>query len=176
MDPQNPGITVGDRISGYEVKKRTELPEIQAFFYELAHPGTGARHIHISCQDTENTFSVAFKTVPRDSTGVAHILEHTVLCGSRKYPVRDPFFSMLTRSLKTFMNALTASDWTMYPFATQNKKDFYNLMEVYLDAAFFPRSGPSSALNRKATAWNSIRRPPPVTPSSWFTKGWYTMK
>ena len=139
MDPQNPGITVGDRISGYEVKKRTELPEIQAFFYELAHPGTGARHIHISCQDTENTFSVAFKTVPRDSTGVAHILEHTVLCGSRKYPVRDPFFSMLTRSLKTFMNALTASDWTMYPFATQNKKDFYNLMEVYLDAAFFPR-------------------------------------
>ncbi len=139
MDPQNPGIKAGDRIAGYQVEKITELPEIQSFFYELTHPGTGARHIHISCQDTENTFSVAFKTVPRDSTGVAHILEHTVLCGSRKYPVRDPFFSMLTRSLKTFMNALTASDWTMYPFATQNKKDFYNLMEVYLDAAFFPR-------------------------------------
>ncbi|MGD9248693.1 MAG: insulinase family protein, partial [Desulfobacteraceae bacterium] len=85
-----------------------------------------------------NTFGVTFKTVPADSTGVAHILEHTVLCGSDKYPVRDPFFSMLKRSLSTFMNAFTASDWTMYPFSTQNKKDFYNLMDVYLDAAFFP--------------------------------------
>jgi Zn-dependent M16 (insulinase) family peptidase len=81
---------------------------------------------------------VAFKTVPSDSTGVAHILEHTVLCGSERFPVRDPFFSMLKRSLSTFMNAFTASDWTMYPFATQNRKDYYNLMDVYLDAAFFP--------------------------------------
>ena len=84
-------------------------------------------------------FGVTFKTVPTDSTGVAHILEHTVLCGSNKYPVRDPFFSMIKRSLNTFMNAFTASDWTMYPFSTQNEKDFYNLMDVYLDAAFFPR-------------------------------------
>ncbi|MBC2742638.1 MAG: insulinase family protein [Desulfosarcina sp.] len=81
---------------------------------------------------------MAFKTVPADSTGVAHILEHTVLCGSERFPVRDPFFSMLKRSLSTFMNAFTASDWTMYPFATQNRKDYYNLMDVYLDAAFFP--------------------------------------
>lgn len=139
MDPVNPELKTGDRISGYRVEKIIELPEIKSFYYELTHPPTGARHIHISSQDTENTFSVAFKTVPRDSTGVAHILEHTVLCGSHKYPVRDPFFSMIKRSLNTFMNALTASDWTMYPFATQNKKDFYNLMEVYLDAAFFPK-------------------------------------
>ena len=73
-----------------------------------------------------------------DSTGVPHILEHTVLCGSRKYPVRDPFFKMLNRSMATFMNAMTASDWTMYPFSTQNAKDFDNLMDVYLDACFFP--------------------------------------
>jgi Zn-dependent M16 (insulinase) family peptidase len=104
----------------------------------MEHVPTGAKHIHIGNQDSENTFSVAFKTVPTDSSGVAHILEHTVLCGSKKYPVRDPFFSMLKRSLSTFMNAFTASDWTMYPFSTQNKKDFYNLMDVYLDATFYP--------------------------------------
>ncbi|MFP4649549.1 MAG: insulinase family protein [Desulfobacterales bacterium] len=138
-DPRNPGIETGGRISGYRVEKITELPEINGFFYQLKHLPTGASHIHISRPDPENAFSVVFKTVPPDSTGVAHILEHTVLCGSRQYPVRDPFFSMMKRSLNTFMNALTASDWTMYPFATQNEKDFYNLMSVYLDAAFFPR-------------------------------------
>ncbi|MFP3980709.1 MAG: insulinase family protein [Desulfobacterales bacterium] len=139
QDPRNPGLKTGDRIAGYHIEKIVELPEISAFFYELKHPATGAGHIHISRPDPENTFSVIFKTVPWDSTGVAHILEHTVLCGSVNYPVRDPFFSMMKRSLNTFMNALTASDWTMYPFATQNEKDFYNLMSVYLDAVFFPR-------------------------------------
>ena len=108
---------------GYEVLQVVELKEISSTLYELKH-ATGARHIHIANPDAENTFSVAFKTVPTDSTGVAHILEHTVLCGSKKYPVRDPFFSMLKRSLNTFMNAFTASDWTMYPFSTQNRKDF----------------------------------------------------
>ena len=115
------------------------LDNIRAVYYDLVHSATGARHVHLSNADSENTFSVAFKTVPQDSSGVAHVLEHTVLCGSARYPVRDPFFSMLKRSLSTFMNAFTASDWTMYPFSTQNRKDFYNLMEVYLDAAFFPR-------------------------------------
>jgi Zn-dependent M16 (insulinase) family peptidase len=90
-------------------------------------------------QQVPSTSISAFKTVPVDSTGVAHILEHTVLCGSQRFPVRDPFFSMLKRSLSTFMNAFTASDWTMYPLSTQNKKDFDNLMQVYLDAAFFPK-------------------------------------
>ncbi len=137
-DPRNPDIRLGDRIGSYLIKRIVELEEIESFFYELAHVPTGARHIHISRRDKENTFAVAFKTVPKDSTGIAHVLEHTVLCGSRKYPVRDPFFSMLKRSLSTFMNALTASDWTMYPFSTENRKDFYNLMDVYLDAAFYP--------------------------------------
>jgi presequence protease len=132
-------IQTGDNICGYTVKQAGSLHNINAYLYELEHNATGSKHIHISNDDKENTFSVAFKTVPVDSTGVAHILEHTVLCGSRKYSVRDPFFSMLKRSLSTFMNAFTSSDWTMYPFATENKKDYYNLMEVYLDAAFFPK-------------------------------------
>ena len=137
-DPRNPGILSGAEIGGYKVKNLVQLTEIDSFYYELEHIKTGAKHVHISRDDQENTFSVAFKTVPKDSSGVAHILEHTALCGSKKYPVRDPFFSMLKRSLSTFMNAFTSSDWTMYPFSTQNRKDFFNLMDVYLDAAFFP--------------------------------------
>ena len=139
VDSNNPGLSEGTEIAGYIVKKIAELPEIKSIYYELTHTRTGARHIHISNNDTENTFCVALKTVPWDSTGVAHILEHTVLCGSINYPVRDPFFSMMKRSLSTFMNALTASDWTMYPFCTQNRKDYYNLMAVYLDSVFFPK-------------------------------------
>ena len=137
-DPNNPDLFEGARIGGYHLQRMVALKEINSIFFELEHTATRARHIHISNQDSENTFSVAFKTVPSDSTGVAHILEHTVLCGSKKFPVRDPFFSMLKRSLSTFMNAFTASDWTMYPFSTQNPKDFYNLMDLYLDAAFNP--------------------------------------
>lgn len=137
-DHNNPGLKKGDIILDFKIIKSAQLKEINSFYYELEHIGTRAKYVHISNDDTENTFSVAFKTVPWDSTGVAHILEHTVLCGSQKFPVRDPFFSMIKRSLNTFMNAFTASDWTMYPFSTQNKKDFYNLLDVYLDAAFFP--------------------------------------
>jgi Zn-dependent M16 (insulinase) family peptidase len=138
FDNNNPDLQEACRTFGYSIKKIKALKEINSFLYLLEHSDTGARHAHISNDDKENTFSVAFKTVPSDSTGVAHILEHTVLCGSRKFPVHDPFFSMLKRSLNTFMNAFTASDWTMYPFSTQNRKDFYNLMDVYLDSAFYP--------------------------------------
>ncbi len=106
---------------------------------EYRHVKTGALHYHIDADNNENVFLVAFRTVPMDSTGVAHILEHTALCGSKKYPVRDPFFMMIRRSLNTFMNAFTSSDWTAYPFASQNRKDFDNLLDVYLDAAFFSR-------------------------------------
>lgn len=137
-DQNNPDLNPGDVLHGYTIHTIAPLPIIDSILYELEHNATGARHVHISNNDPENTFSVAFKTAPQDSTGVAHILEHTVLCGSRLFPVRDPFFSMLKRSLSTFMNAFTASDWTMYPFATQNDKDFYNLLDVYLDSAFFP--------------------------------------
>ena len=139
LDKNNPDLHIGQTICGYRILRRVELKEIHSFFYELEHINTKAKHIHISNDDHENTFSVAFKTVPVDSTGVAHILEHTVLCGSKKFPVRDPFFSMLKRSLSSFMNAFTAPDWTMYPFSTQNRKDFFNLMDVYLDSVFFPK-------------------------------------
>ena len=139
VDPRNPELKHQDLVARFEVRRIESLDEIEGIYYELVHPPTGARYVHISRADGENSFGVAFKTIPRDGTGVAHILEHTVLCGSRRYPVRDPFFSMIKRSLNTFMNAFTASDWTMYPFSTQNRRDFYNLMSVYLDAAFFPK-------------------------------------
>ncbi|MEM1113017.1 MAG: insulinase family protein [Pseudomonadota bacterium] len=106
------------------------------------HRATGAAHYHLAADNPENVFLVALRTVPEDSTGVAHILEHTALCGSERYPVRDPFFMMLRRSLNTFMNAFTSSDWTAYPFASQNRKDFDNLLGVYLDAVFFSRLDP----------------------------------
>jgi Zn-dependent M16 (insulinase) family peptidase len=131
-------LQAGCRMHGFLVTAVTSLPELNATLVQLRHEATGARMVHLACADDNNLFGVGFRTTPTDSTGVAHILEHTVLCGSRRFPVRDPFFSMLKRSLNTFMNALTASDWTFYPFSSQNSKDFYNLMEVYLDAAFFP--------------------------------------
>ncbi|MCP5199428.1 MAG: insulinase family protein [Gammaproteobacteria bacterium] len=109
---------------------------------EYIHSPTGARHYHLDCADPNNAFMVAFPTLPEDSSGVAHILEHTTLCGSQRFPVRDPFFMMLRRSLNTYMNAFTSTDSTAYPFATQNRKDFDNLLEVYLDAVFFPRLDP----------------------------------
>ncbi|MDG6773081.1 insulinase family protein [Thiomicrorhabdus sp. ZW0627] len=109
---------------------------------EYRHKVTGATHYHLAADDPQNVFLVALRTVPMDSTGVAHILEHTVLCGSEKYPVRDPFFMMIRRSLNTFMNAFTSSDWTAYPFATENRKDFQNLLQVYMDAVFFPNIDP----------------------------------
>jgi len=114
------------------------VPALRLEFQEYRHTVTGARHLHLAADDPHNAFMVAFLTVPQDSTGVAHILEHTALCGSRRYPVRDPFFMMIRRSLNTFMNAFTSSDWTAYPFASQNRKDFNNLLDVYLDATFFP--------------------------------------
>src|SRR5437588_8147996 len=96
-------------------------------------------HIHIERSDLSNAFAVCIPPPPSYSTGVAHILEHVVLAGSQRFPVRDPFFSMTRRSLATFMNALTGSDWTMYLFSTRNAKDFKNLLDVYLDATFFPK-------------------------------------
>lgn len=109
---------------------------------EYRHKKTGARHLHLAADNDENVFFVALRTFPMDSTGVAHVLEHTALCGSERYPVRDPFFMMIQRSLNTFMNAFTSSDWTAYPFASMNRKDFDNLLSVYLDSVFFSKLDP----------------------------------
>lgn len=126
----------------FEWLRSQPLESLNITVEEYRHRKTGAAHYHLSADFDENVFMVALRTVPMDSTGVAHILEHTALCGSEKYPVRDPFFMMLRRSLNTFMNAFTSSDWTAYPFASQNRKDFQNLLEVYLDAVFFSRLDP----------------------------------
>ncbi len=122
----------------FEYLRSHRIPSIDVDIQEFRHSKTGAVHIHLAADDDQNAFMVAFRTVPQDSTGVAHILEHTSLCGSKKYPVRDPFFMMTRRSLNTFMNAFTAADWTAYPFASRNRKDFDNLLDVYLDAVFHP--------------------------------------
>ena len=119
-----------------EDQKYIKLLDLNAQIYTESE--FNCKHIHLDSKSNEKVFMVAFRTVPEDSTGVAHILEHTALCGSKKYPVRDPFFMMIRRSLNTFMNAFTSSDWTAYPFATLNDKDFKNLLSVYLDSSFFP--------------------------------------
>uniref|UniRef100_A0A673BG49 Presequence protease, mitochondrial n=1 Tax=Sphaeramia orbicularis TaxID=375764 RepID=A0A673BG49_9TELE len=128
----------GQKIHGFTVQEVVAVPDLFLTAVKLSHDKTGAQYLHAAREDSNNLFSVQFRTTPMDSTGVPHILEHTVLCGSEKYPCRDPFFKMLNRSLSTFMNAFTASDYTMYPFSTQNTKDFQNLLSVYLDAVFFP--------------------------------------
>ena len=126
---------------GFEKLRSQNVSSLNTELEEYKHT-TGAKHFHFSNDYSENVFMIAFRTVPSDSTGVAHILEHTALCGSEKYPVRDPFFCMLRRSLNTFMNAFTSSDFTAYPFASQNEKDYFNLLEVYLDAVFFCKLDP----------------------------------
>lgn len=121
-----------------EQRVRT-INTMQATLMEYEDTATGARHIHLASDDPELVFLVAFPTVPDKSDGRAHILEHLALCGSARYPVRDPFFSMLRRSTSTFMNAMTYPDRTVYPFASTDPVDFFNLLGIYLDAAFFPR-------------------------------------
>lgn len=126
----------------FELVEHRRIESLQIDVLISKHTQTGAMHYHLAHPSNENAFLVGFRTQPMDSKGEAHILEHTALCGSAKYPVRDPFFSMIKRSLNTFMNAMTAADWTAYPFATQNKNDYFNLLSVYLDASFFPNIHP----------------------------------
>ncbi|MBP7880031.1 insulinase family protein [Acinetobacter sp. NIPH 1852] len=126
----------------FQLLRQHHVEALDIHVSEYKHKVTGAVHYHLATEHDENVFLVAFRTQPMDSKGAAHILEHTALCGSEKFPVRDPFFLMIRRSLNTFMNAFTAADWTAYPFATQNKKDFQNLLSVYLDAAFAANLNP----------------------------------
>ena len=132
-------MSVNNHHEAFQLIRKQPIEALHVVAEEYEHTKTGARHMHFATENKENVFLVGLKTVPTDNTGVAHILEHTALCGSEKYPVRDPFFMMIRRSLNTFMNAFTSSDWTAYPFASKNKKDFNNLLDVYLDAVFFSR-------------------------------------
>ena len=129
---------VGKNVHEFEINDVQSFPELDLVGVLLEHKHTGAKHLHMDSTNNNNVFSVAFKTNPPDSTGVPHILEHTTLCGSEKYPVKDPFFKMLNRSLSNFMNAMTAHDYTYYPFSTTNEKDFGNLVDVYLDCTLHP--------------------------------------
>jgi Zn-dependent M16 (insulinase) family peptidase len=128
----------GQVYQSFQITKYLPLEELQSTLIEAVHEKTGARIMHIANNDPENLFCLSFQTLPSSSNGIAHILEHTVLCGSKKFPIKDPFFSMTRRSLNTYMNALTGQDFTCYPASSQVEKDFYNLLEVYLDAVFHP--------------------------------------
>ncbi len=127
---------------GFESLWLREIPELKTRAEMFRHVGTGTDLLSLVSEDENKVFGVTFRTPPSDSTGIAHILEHSVLCGSRKYPVKEPFVELLKGSLKTFLNAMTYPDKTCYPVASQNVKDFYNLIDVYLDAVFYPRLTP----------------------------------
>lgn len=128
----------GKTYSGFKLVDEKEVKEINSKAFIFQHEKTGAKLLKLLNEDDNKVFSIAFRTPPKDSTGVAHILEHSVLCGSRKFPVKEPFVELIKGSLNTFLNAMTFADKTMYPIASRNKKDFFNLIDVYLDAVFYP--------------------------------------
>ncbi len=130
-------------LHGFERIDARDIPELNTRAEIFRHVKTGAELLSLINDDENKVFGIAFRTPPQDSTGVAHILEHSVLCGSRKYPVKEPFVELLKGSLKTFLNAMTYPDKTCYPVASQNTQDFYNLIDVYLDAVFYPRITPA---------------------------------
>jgi presequence protease len=131
-------------FTGFTLIRERTLPELNSAARFYRHTKTGAELLSLVNDDDNKVFGVTFRTPPRDSTGVAHILEHAVLCGSRKYPVKEPFVELMKGSLNTFLNAMTFPDKTCYPVASQNLRDFYNLIDVYLDAVFHPLITPSA--------------------------------
>ena len=130
---------VNETYHGFSLNKIEEISEIHSIAYLFSHEKSGARLLYLKNNDNNKVFNVAFKTPPSDDCGTPHILEHSVLCGSRKYEAKDPFNELAKGSLNTFLNAMTYADKTMYPVASCNEKDFHNLMDVYLDAVFFPK-------------------------------------
>ena len=122
----------------FELVRDETIAEIKSQAKLYRHKKTGAEVLSLVNEDENKVFGITFKTPPEDSTGIAHILEHSVLCGSRKYPGKKPFVELLKGSMHTFLNAMTFPDKTAYPVASQNLKDFYNLVDVYLDAVLFP--------------------------------------
>ncbi len=129
---------IGNVYNGFILKREENIKEVNSIARIFEHEKTGARLLHMENDDSNKVFAIGFKTPPSDSTGVMHILEHSVLCGSRKFPTKEPFVELVKGSLNTFLNAMTYSDKTIYPIASQNEKDFFNLMDVYLDAVFYP--------------------------------------
>ena len=134
----DPTLAVGSVHQGFVVTAIEAVPELSATAYLMRHEATAARLLWLACADTNRAFSIAFKTPPADDTGVFHILEHSVLCGSDRFPVKEPFVNLIRTSMQTFLNALTFPDKTMYPVSSTNVADFENLMDVYLDAVLHP--------------------------------------
>ena len=132
-------LTQGQKLHGFTVARVREIAELGGRFVEMTHDKTGAELCWRDNGEVNKLFCVGFKTLPEDSTGVFHILEHSVLCGSEKYPVREPFVELLKSSMNTFLNAMTFPDKTIYPISSRNEQDYMNLTEVYLDAVFAPR-------------------------------------
>ena len=172
-DPFN-SLQAGDLHAGFKVLRIVPLPDSQAVFYELIHENTCARYVHISTDDEENSFSVAFKTVPTDSTGVAHILEHTVLCGSKNFPVRDPFFSMIKRSLNTFMNAFTGLRLDHVPLLHPESKRLFQPHGGLSGCRLFPEDRRAQSSSRRGTGWklNASEKGEEL----WSTRGLSTMR
>lgn len=131
-------LVPGTACHGFALERCETVPELDSDAYVLRHTTSGARLLHLACNDENKAFAIGFKTPPADSTGVFHILEHSVLCGSAKFPVKEPFVDLIKSSMQTFLNAMTYPDKTIYPVATTNEQDLYNLMDVYLDAVFNP--------------------------------------
>ncbi|MDD3832040.1 MAG: insulinase family protein [Clostridia bacterium] len=127
-----------DKLNGFVLQSSRPIKEINAIGYHYIHAKTGATLIHLANDDDNKVFSIGFRTPPTDDTGVPHIIEHSVLCGSDKYPVKEPFVELLKGSLNTFLNAMTSADITIYPFASRNEQDYMNIMDIYLDAVFNP--------------------------------------
>ncbi len=131
-------LTAGQQVHGFEVINTVSLPELDAAGIFMRHTQSGAELFHVLNSDEENLFAFAFLTAPEDSTGVAHIVEHSVLCGSQKYPLKDAFLTLAQGSLQTYLNAWTFPDKTVYPASSVNERDYFNLMGVYADAVFHP--------------------------------------
>lgn len=136
---KNMNLSAGTKLKGFTVNRVREEKELDGSMAEMTHDKTGAQLVWIDNNAENKLFCIGFKTLPEDSTGVFHILEHSVLCGSDKYPVKEPFVDLLKSSMNTFLNAMTFPDKTIYPVSSRNKRDFLNLTSVYLDAVFAPK-------------------------------------
>ena len=133
-------MNINEIKHGFKLISIQHVNDINSTLYQYEHIKSGGKIVYLANDDTNCCFAIGFKTLPEDSTGVCHIIEHSLLCGSKKYPLKEPFVNLLKSSLATFLNAFTAYDWTMYPFASQTPKDFDNILKVYLDAVFNPLS------------------------------------
>ena len=131
-------LNINDELHGFKLEKISDIAEISSKVYEFEHIKTGAKLLYVASDDDNKVFYIAFRTPPHDDTGVAHILEHSSLCGSRKYPLKEPFVELVKGSMNTFLNAMTFPSLTCYPIASRNDKDFRNLVDVYMDAVLYP--------------------------------------